>query len=93
MDAKQLAATVALIRRDNAGRRTWEARFECSEATAADRLAAAVAESASQATARLVEGAVVVHIEFPPEFIVSISRMALLTGATYVRRGLGRLPQ
>lgn len=88
-----LAALVALLKADNAGRPVWSARFECVAPGSARTLIQSVTESASRAAARVDGGDQLVLIEFPPSLVVAVARLALTVGAEYLRRGLGRLSQ
>jgi hypothetical protein len=78
-DVNELGNLVVSIRRDNAGRPVWSARFECADAETATRLIASVSESASRTSARL-DGEHVVLIDFRPELAVAVGRLALAVG-------------
>jgi hypothetical protein len=88
-----LTDLVALLRRDNGDLPVWSARFECTEPGSAARMIASFTESASRLTARADGGDQLVLVEFPPELVVAVARLALTVGGVYLRRGLGRLPQ
>lgn len=88
-----LTDLLALLKKDNAGLSRWSARFECVEPDCAARMVTSLAESASGLTARPDGGDRLVLVEFPAELAVAVARLALTVGATYVRRGLGLLPQ
>jgi hypothetical protein len=87
-----LADLVALLKKDNGSLPVWRARFECVEPESAARMITSLAESASRLTARPDGGDRLVLVEFAPELVVAVARLALTVGATYVRRGLGLLP-
>lgn len=82
-----------LLKKDNAGLSRWSARFECVEPDSAARMITNLTESASRLTARADGSDRLVLVEFPAELAVAVARFALTVGATYVRRGLGLLPQ
>lgn len=88
-----LTDLLVLLKKDNAGLSVWSARFECAEPGSAARMIASFTESASRLTARPNGGDRLVLVEFPAELAVAVARLALTVGATYVRRGLGLLPQ
>lgn len=88
-----LADLVALLKKDNGSLPGWSARFECTEPGSAARMITSLTESASRLTARADGGDQLVCVEFAPELVVAVARLALTVGATYVRRRLGLLPQ